>query len=132
MIFSYQLKFIRNSSSNSFAHWTYQATKEYLIVNDLQGFRLNEKQYFLTDPAISSPEGFDRFSTTNLSLKGIKRFFRTHQCNHICKHLKLIKHRYQILPDRDINILFMNIKRFKKKGILSRHTLESDQHTFKS
>ncbi|CAF1059515.1 unnamed protein product, partial [Brachionus calyciflorus] len=93
----------------SFSHWTYQVTKEYLIVNDLQGMLVDNKHYILTDPAISSPEGYERFSTTNLALKGIKKFFQTHQCNHICKHLKLIKHAYQKLPDRDFDPLMTKI-----------------------
>ncbi|CAF1079891.1 unnamed protein product, partial [Brachionus calyciflorus] len=100
---------IYSCTLDAFSHWSYQITDEYLIVNDLQGILVDNKDYVLTDPAISSPEGYDRFSTTNLALKGVKKFFQTHQCNHICKHLKLMKHRYQKLDDRDMNSMMTKI-----------------------
>lgn len=96
-------------SIDAFSHWSYQVTDEYLIVTDLQGMIVNNKDYILTDPAISSPEGHDRFSTTNLGTKGVKKFFETHQCNHICKHLKLKKHPYQTLPDRKMSAMMTKV-----------------------
>lgn len=86
---------------NTFSHWTYQATKEYLVVTDLQGFKKSETEYILTDPAILSPDGLLRFGCTNLGIKGLKKFFERHQCNPICKNLKLKRHKYQVLPDKD-------------------------------
>ena len=34
---------------------------------------IENKEYILTDPAITSPEGHDRFSSTNLGIKGIQK-----------------------------------------------------------
>jgi hypothetical protein len=79
---------------NAFSHWTYQATNEYLIVSDLQGFK-SDGAYLLTDPAIICADDWDRFSSTNLAKKGIKKFFQTHKCNQVCEKLKLKKHKWQ-------------------------------------
>lgn len=94
---------------HAFSHWTYQATGEYLIVTDLQGFIVDGKEFRLTDPAISSID-IERFSSTNLGKKGIKKFFESHQCNHICKALGLIRNKYQTLPDRDVGKLATKLK----------------------
>lgn len=83
---------------NAFSHWTYQATNKYLIVTDLQGFK-NDDVYVLTDPAITCTEDWERFSSTNLAIKGVEKFFKSHQCNQICRDLHLEKHKMQILPD---------------------------------
>lgn len=86
---------------NAFSHWTYEATNHYLLVTDLQGFKLDaDSSYLLTDPAITCLDDWDRFSSTNLGKKGLKKFFQTHQCNSICQKLKLERHRYQTLPNR--------------------------------
>lgn len=85
---------------NAFSHWTYQATNHYLLVTDLQGFKLADCSYLLTDPAITCLDDWDRFSSTNLGKKGLKKFFQTHQCNSICNKLKLARHKYQTLPNR--------------------------------
>ena len=87
---------------NAFSHWTYQATNEYLLISDLQGFIFNKDQYILTDPAIICPEDLKKFGPTNMGQKGIKAFFSNHQCNPMCKSLKLKKHKYQVkeLPDK--------------------------------
>ena len=85
---------------DAFSHWSYQSTNEYLLVADLQGFFILEKDKFLlTDPAIACAKDPLRFGSTNLGQKGIKVFFSKHRCNHICKSLNLKKHKYQILPD---------------------------------
>ena len=63
---------------------------------------IDNKEYVLTDPAIACPEDHDRFTASNLGIKGVQKFFQSHQCNHICKHLKLKKHKYQVKPDREI------------------------------
>jgi len=90
---------------DAFAHWTYYITSEYLIVLDLQGIIRNKhgniREFVLTDPAIICPEGLERFGPTNLGIKGVKKYFETHRCNHICQKLKLIKHKYQTKTDRE-------------------------------
>ena len=82
---------------NAFSHWTYWATKRYIMVVDLQGVkeeRSGEVQYFLTDPAIHC-RSLRRFGKTNLGPEGMYKFFRTHYCNGICKGMALEFHRYQ-------------------------------------
>ena len=93
---------IYSCTLDAFAHWTYQASNEYLIVTDLQGMIIDNKEYILTDPAIACPEDFDRFTDSNLGIKGVQKFFQSHQCNHICRHLNLKRHKYQVKPDRDV------------------------------
>lgn len=84
---------------NAFSHWTYQETDEYLIVTDLQGFVYKNKEFILTDPAVVCAVEPDRFGATNLGAKGVRAFFSSHRCNHICRELKLKKHLYQNMPD---------------------------------
>lgn len=100
---------IYSCTLDAFSHWTYQATDEYLIVTDLQGMERKSSsgkmEYVLTDPAITCPDNPERFTGTNLAIKGVKKFFENHQCNHICKILKLKKHKYQAKPDREIRTL---------------------------
>lgn len=84
---------------NAFSHWTYVETEEYLLVTDLQGFKYKNEEYILTDPAILCSEDPTRFGKTNLGLNGIKTFFEKHQCNEICRNLKLKKHLSQVLQD---------------------------------
>jgi hypothetical protein len=89
---------------DAFAHWTYQATNEYLVVLDLQGVLKKDSDYhefMLTDPAIICPEDLFKFGPTNLGIKGVKKYFETHRCNHICNRLNLIKHKYQKKADRE-------------------------------
>ena len=100
---------IYSCTLDAFSHWTYQITSEYLIVTDLQGMIIDNKEYILTDPAISSPDSPNRFSTTNLGQKGVKKFFETHSCNHLCKHLELKKHLYQCKTDRVMNTMMTKL-----------------------
>ena len=92
------------STLDAFSHWTYQATNEYLLISDLQGFNLNKDTFLLTDPAIICADTPKRFGPTNLGQRGVKAFFSRHQCNDICRSLKLKKHRYQELRDRPKNM----------------------------
>jgi hypothetical protein len=83
---------------NAFSHWTYWATRRYLMVVDLQGVKKEESsgevRYVLTDPAIHCGS-LRRFGKTNLGREGMYKFFRTHYCNGICKAMALKFHRYQ-------------------------------------
>ena len=96
--------------SDAFAHWSYQASNEYLIVTDLQGMIIENREYVLTDPAIACPEDHDRFTASNLGIKGVEKYFQSHQCNHICKYLKLKRHKYQVKPDRAFTAAMTIIK----------------------
>jgi hypothetical protein len=75
----------------AFSHYTYQHTKGYLLVCDLQGVETVDgrgaKTLLLTDPAIHCQQL--RFGRTNLREKGIQSFFKTHKCNKYCKGLGL-------------------------------------------
>ncbi|RIA81489.1 kinase-like domain-containing protein, partial [Glomus cerebriforme] len=72
----------------AFAHYTYQYTKGYLVVYDLQGIELND-EFVLTDPAIHCVDTL-RFGRTNFGERGIKQcFLENHKCNDVCKKLKL-------------------------------------------
>ncbi|CAB5354754.1 unnamed protein product [Rhizophagus irregularis] len=74
----------------AFVHFTYEYTKEYLVVCDLQGIELNN-EFLLTDPAIHCIDPL-RFGRTNFGKNGIKQLFLgNHRCNDVCKELKLSK-----------------------------------------
>uniref|UniRef100_U9UKU7 Alpha-type protein kinase domain-containing protein n=1 Tax=Rhizophagus irregularis (strain DAOM 181602 / DAOM 197198 / MUCL 43194) TaxID=747089 RepID=U9UKU7_RHIID len=85
----------------AFAHFTYEYTKGYLVVCDLQGIEITDKlltfqgievvtdEFLLTDPAIHCINPL-RFGGTNIGKKGINELFlANHRCNDICKKLKL-------------------------------------------
>ncbi len=83
-----------NEILNAFSHWTYNYTKGYIMVVDLQGV-ISGSKFILTDPAIHCEEdsgealGLLRFGNTNLGKKGMKQFLRTHSCNNVCISLGL-------------------------------------------
>ena len=76
-----------SATMQAFSHYTWVKSGKKLVVCDLQGVK-TDKGTFLTDPAIHSEE-YWRYGKTNLGPKGIRRFFKTHQCNVICTKLKL-------------------------------------------
>lgn len=89
----------------AFAHWTYYASDEYLMVTDPQGVITSSpppsrvkvkaevqdgaasaapsKTIVLTDPAIHC------IGRTNLGKRGMGLFFETHVCNRFCTALAL-------------------------------------------
>jgi hypothetical protein len=82
----------------AFSHWTWHVTGGELMVCDIQGLWDEQReQYTLFDPAVHAPSeaALLRFGATNLGEAGIRQFFITHNCNHICKHLKLKRHEAQ-------------------------------------
>jgi hypothetical protein len=74
-----------NQAAQAFAHFTFERSRGQFLVCDLQG--VGE---LLTDPVIHTRDHnrFDR-SRTNSNEEGFKLFFRTHECNDICRKLKL-------------------------------------------
>eukprot|EP01062_Namystynia_karyoxenos_P072326 TRINITY_DN683_c0_g1_i12.p1 TRINITY_DN683_c0_g1~~TRINITY_DN683_c0_g1_i12.p1 ORF type:complete len:960 (+),score=263.96 TRINITY_DN683_c0_g1_i12:98-2977(+) len=80
----------------TFSHWTYVHSKGLALVVDLQGV-FTEKtswrgkpKYTLTDPAIHTGDPEKTMpSQTNLGRDGMARFFASHRCNDLCRHLKL-------------------------------------------
>ncbi|ETO21200.1 myosin heavy chain kinase [Reticulomyxa filosa] len=73
---------LRNTPA-AFAHFTYEASNNQLLVCDIQGVG-----DLYTDPQIHTIDGRG-FGRGNLGIDGMLRFLRTHQCNAICQHLKL-------------------------------------------
>ncbi|RIA94350.1 kinase-like domain-containing protein [Glomus cerebriforme] len=72
------------------AHYTYEYTKGYLVVYDLQGIKLEDK-FLLTDPAIHCEDRL-RFGKTNLEKRGIEQcFLANHECGNVCEKLGLPK-----------------------------------------
>ena len=88
-----------SSLLNAFSHWTFEYTQGYLIVTDLQGFVYKNNEFILTDPALVCSDEPNRFGLTNRGFKSVYNFFEKHQCNYICRFLKLKKHFKQILND---------------------------------
>jgi hypothetical protein len=81
---------------HAFSHWSYVHSHQKLLLCDLQGV-LNQEgrkpKFDLTDPAICSSRSKEnkkrRYGFTDIGLKGIRNFFRTHKCNTICRCLGL-------------------------------------------
>ncbi|OEU05955.1 kinase-like protein, partial [Fragilariopsis cylindrus CCMP1102] len=85
----------------SFSHFTYEKSKRYFMVVDLQGvLAINPvdgtKCYKLTDPVIHKRRKKKKeklrkytFGRTDRGEKGMKAFFHTHQCNDLCRLLGL-------------------------------------------
>lgn len=86
------LKQDRIDLATAFSHFTFQHTKGYCMVCDIQGIdsvdSLGQPMMLLTDPAIHCPY-VTRFGKTNLQKKGIDAFFEVHVCNKYCKALGL-------------------------------------------
>lgn len=73
----------------AFSHWTYQITSGRLMVVDLQGVKV-DRAYLLTDPALHCDDLLRfRETRTNLGVKGMHQFFRTHVCSDVCSKLNL-------------------------------------------
>ena len=76
----------------AFTHFTHKWTKRSKMVCDLQGV-LNPKHpavFELTDPAIhydSPSRRSNVFGQTDRGQKGMSEFFKTHECNNLCKAL---------------------------------------------
>ncbi|KAL0228126.1 hypothetical protein RCL1_004269 [Eukaryota sp. TZLM3-RCL] len=73
------------STPQAFSHFSLVCTNEELMVVDIQGVG-----DIYTDPQIHSSNGKD-FGLGNLGRPGIDKFLSTHNCNEVCKLLKLPK-----------------------------------------
>lgn len=71
------------NTPQAFSHFTYEASDKQLIVVDIQGV-----SDIYTDPQIHTLDEHI-FGKGNLGKKGIDVFLQTHQCNSICRYLKL-------------------------------------------
>jgi Alpha-kinase family len=77
----------------SFSHYTYVRSGGSMMVVDLQGsfqerwlFEDGRPKFLLTDPALhTNCISANNFGRTNLGRRGMKAFFKTHQCNACCR-----------------------------------------------
>lgn len=74
----------------AFSHFTWVNSKGRQLVCDVQGVQCGNK-VILSDLAIHDKNVL-LYGTTNLGVKGIKKFFTTHKCNNICSELRLIQY----------------------------------------
>jgi hypothetical protein len=81
--------------AQAFSHFSWQLSKGYLMVVDLQGVG-----GYLTDPQIHclNPK---KFGDGNFGYVGMMKYFMTHQCNKYCKQLELIHPRQFYKIDKD-------------------------------
>ena len=90
------VRVIRQASSaadsgvpQAFSHWTYEETRKKLLVCDIQGvFSARKKRFIWVDPVIHSMTKC-QYGRTDHGIEGIDRFFASHQCNAICRSLRL-------------------------------------------
>jgi hypothetical protein len=61
-----------------------------MLLVDVQGTK-SSGGYVLTDPAFHTKDGAE-YGDTNLGIKGIQSFFKSHKCESTCKALKLEYH----------------------------------------
>lgn len=71
------------NTPQAFSHFTYERSNHDWVIVDIQGV---EDDY--TDPQVHTKD-HKGFGIGNLGQKGIVKFVITHQCNAICKYLKL-------------------------------------------
>ena len=88
-----EMKTEANKMAQAFSHFTFEESKGCLIVVDIQGTVNKNGDLEITDPAIHTEFYEKRFGPTNLGKLGIVKFFRTHECNDICKRLQLLNPR---------------------------------------
>ena len=69
------------NTPQAFSHFTYTHSSGFYIVVDVQGVG-----DCYTDPQVHSKDA-QGFGKGNMGLKGINRFFATHECNSVCCHL---------------------------------------------
>ena len=80
-------RIIDDDIPQAFSHWTSQYTQGEFLVCDLQGV-VGTKCFSFTDPAIHS-KNKGKFGLTDHGIDGQKNFFRTHECNPLCRILGL-------------------------------------------
>ena len=106
-----------------FTHWTYEASRRTRMVCDLQGF-FTGGRFVLVDPVIHSdghvqqqqrgqhcsPCGEQHrvggtFGRTDRGAKGMTDFLASHECNALCRALKLTQPTFDSVPSRRICVI---------------------------
>ncbi len=78
--------------AQAFSHFTYEYSNGTLIIVDIQGvWNEGTQRFLLTDPAIHSIYRKKSYGITDMSKRGVLRFFKTHKCNDFCKKLNLLE-----------------------------------------
>jgi hypothetical protein len=77
---------VRNTPQ-AFSHFTYEATKQQMIVVDIQGVAKVDGDVY-TDPQIHAVGGVG-FGVGNHGKAGMEQFLQTHSCNAVCQYLGL-------------------------------------------
>eukprot|EP00435_Cladocopium_sp_Y103_P023658 s290_g5.t1 len=81
--------------AQAFSHFTFDESHRELLVVDIQGVpAVDEKtggiKLHLTDPQVHCRYGnYESFGDGDLKEEGVRKFFSTHVCNHLCRRMKL-------------------------------------------
>jgi len=74
----------KRNTPQSFSHWTYVESKHTLLICDIQGVG-----DMWTDPQIHTAAPTNKFGKGNMFAQGISVFLQSHECNGLCRWLKL-------------------------------------------
>ena len=108
------------NTRHAFAHFTYEASKRKLLVDDIQA--VND---IYVDPQVHSINNLNinkPFDRGNLGSRGIENFLRTHRCNPICRYLTLPPINYQFgrrCGHMDAHHIIFDLERSDKMPLLS-------------
>ncbi len=89
---------------HTFNHWIYNATGGKYMMCDIQGWKIADGQYVLSDPIIFSSEK-NYLGLIDHGDGGIKSIMSKHKCNEICK----------IIPIAEDTELIQQIEDFKER-----------------
>lgn len=82
-----------NDTCQAFSHYTWVKSDKRLVVCDIQGVK-TRTGVLLTDPAIHDKNVL-LYGATNLGMRGIQKFFKSHRCNEICIRMGLERSPHQ-------------------------------------
>ncbi|CDW77784.1 elongation factor 2 [Stylonychia lemnae] len=75
--------------TGAFTHWTALVSGAGFMITDLQGMRIDNFKFVLTDPLMHSFKKNQFGKTDHGQEDGMTKWFKTHKCNEICKKLGL-------------------------------------------